>query len=65
VILYIFISFSQSTGECVAKLGREVTWMILYNLYDFHLLCKSTMAAMMNYLILQWYFNVMSLSLCI
>jgi hypothetical protein len=30
MILYIVISFSQSTGECVAKLGREVTWMILY-----------------------------------
>jgi hypothetical protein len=29
MILYIFISFSQSTGECVAKLGREITWMIL------------------------------------
>jgi hypothetical protein len=26
VYFYIFISFSQSTGECVTKLGREVTW---------------------------------------
>jgi hypothetical protein len=33
--MYIFISFSQSTGECVAKLGKEVTWMILYIFISF------------------------------
>jgi len=47
--LITLVYFSQTSGSVERKLGRNITWVVLNILYDFHFIQKFGMAGRANY----------------